>query len=42
MYKPGVTLLALALLAAALGGCSKCGDFIFAQPNACHSGAPVR
>jgi hypothetical protein len=37
-----VTVACVVLAAAVLGGCSKCGDFIFAQPNACHSGPPVR
>jgi hypothetical protein len=35
-----VVVFGLLALAPLLGACSKCGGFL--EPNACHSGAPVR
>jgi hypothetical protein len=41
MQKHLAVLACLALLGLSLGGCTKCGDWIWEQgPRSCHSGAP--
>jgi hypothetical protein len=35
-----VILLAVCVLGLALGGCDKCGDFLWNKPGACHSYGP--
>ncbi|HEY2756439.1 MAG TPA: peptidylprolyl isomerase [Pseudolabrys sp.] len=41
MQKHLVTIVCLALLGLSLGGCTKCGDWLWEQgPHSCHSGMP--
>jgi predicted small lipoprotein YifL len=42
MRPPLVTLMCLLLLAASLGGCSKCGPLWSDGAKACHSDVPVQ